>query len=178
MNRFKHAFMLFLIITSIPSDLYAWEGLVVGVPEGDIITILKNDQQITIRLAAIDCPEMDMPYGPRARTFTARLVADKKVRVWPVASDSKGRVMAFVFSEKKNLNKELLSAGLAWHHKTYARDPELAKLAFKARSKKIGLWSQPNPIPPWEHKKKKDAKSRKINFGMGGGFCQGTQKNR
>ena len=98
MKRFKHVFVLSLIIISIPSFLYAWEGLVVGVPEGDIITVLKNDQQITVRLADVDCPEMGMPYGPRAKAFTTRLVAGTKVTVWPVASDLKGMTMAFVFS--------------------------------------------------------------------------------
>ena len=86
--------------------------------------------------------------------------------------------MAFVFSGKINLNKELLSAGLAWQFKKYSRDPELAKLEFQARSKKVGLWSQPNPTPPWEYKRKTGSKAKKIDLGMGADFCQGTQKNR
>jgi micrococcal nuclease len=47
----------------------------------------------------------------------------------------------------------VLSIGMilfAWHYKQYSRDPELAKLEFQARSAKIGLWSEPNPVAPWE----------------------------
>ena len=53
------------------------------------------------------------------------------------------------------LDKELLSAGLAWHYKQYSRDPEMAKLEFQARSAKRGLWAEPNPVPPWEWRKRK-----------------------
>jgi len=51
------------------------------------------------------------------------------------------------------LNKALIQAGLAWHFKQYSRDPELAKLEFKARAKKAGLWSEADPMPPWQWRK-------------------------
>lgn len=54
------------------------------------------------------------------------------------------------------VNKQLLSLGMAWHYKQYNKDQELARLETEAREKKIGLWSQPNPTPPWDfrHNKK------------------------
>ena len=66
-----------------------------------------------------------------------------------------GRIVGFVFVGDKNLNKELLSAGLAWHYKQYSRDPELAKLEFEARSAKRGLWAESDPMPPWEWRRMK-----------------------
>jgi len=60
-----------------------------------------------------------------------------------------------VFVGSIDLNKELLKAGLAWHYKQYSRNPELAKLEFEARSKKLGLWVEPNSVAPWEWRKKK-----------------------
>jgi len=63
--------------------------------------------------------------------------------------------MAFALSENKNLNKGLLWAGLAWHHKKYSRDPELAKLEFRACSKKGVSGLKPTRCPPGNTKRKK-----------------------
>jgi len=110
-------------------------------------------------LAAIDTPEKGQPYGQAAKKFTANLVAGKIVKVWPTDTDRYGRTIAFVFVGSTDLNKELLKAGLAWHYKQYSRDPELAKLEFEARVKKVGLWKEPDQVAPWEWKKNKRNKS-------------------
>ena len=88
------------------------------------------------------------------------------------------RVEAFVFVGGTNQKKELLKAGLAWHYKKYSRDPELAKLEFEARSKKIGLWKEPDHVAPWERRRNKRSKPKKVSFEFSGGFCTGNQKNR
>jgi len=148
------AIFLLSCLLLLPSLLYACDGKVVSVTDGDTIKVLKDGKQVKIRLAAIDCPEKGQPYGNAAKKFTANMVAGKVVKIWPTDTDRYGRIVAFIFVGNKNLNKELLSAGLAWHYKKYSRDPELAKLEFDARSKKIGLWSEPDPVAPWEWRRK------------------------
>ena len=110
-------------------------------------------------MASIDCYEKGQPYNQIARKFTAGLVAGKVVKIWPTDTDQYGRTIAFVFVGSTDLNKELLKAGLAWHYKKYSRDPELAKLEFEARSKRVGLWKEQNQIAPWEWRKQKRNKS-------------------
>jgi micrococcal nuclease len=44
---------------------------------------------------------------------------------------------------------------MAWHY-IYNNEPELAKLEKEARTAKIDLWSQPNPIEPWNFRKLKN----------------------
>jgi len=151
-----------IILILIPSFLYAasWEGKVVGISDGDTIKVLKDGKQVKIRLAAIDCPVKSQHYGQKAKQFTADMVAGKIVKIWQTDTDRYGRIVGFVFFGDKNLDKELLSAGMAWHYKQYSRDPELAKLEFKARSARIGLWSERDPIPPWEWRKMKKNKKR------------------
>jgi len=91
------------------------------------------------------------------------MVAGKIVKVWETDTDRYGRIVGFVFVGDKNLNKELLSAGLAWHYKQYSRDPALAKLEFEARSQKRGLWAEPDPVAPWEwRRQKRSGKSSKV----------------
>jgi endonuclease YncB( thermonuclease family) len=150
MSRLKYTLILSLVIMSTPALLLAWEGKVVSVTDGDTIVVLKEGTQVTIGLASIDCPEKGQPYSQAAKKFTADIVAGKVVKVWPTATDPDGKIVAFVFVGDVDLNKELLKAGLAWHYKQYSRDPELAKLEFEARARKLGLWSEPNPTPPWE----------------------------
>jgi len=53
------------------------------------------------------------------------------------------------------LNKELLRAGLAWHYKRYSSDRDIAILEEEARAKGIGLWSEPQHVPPWEWRRVK-----------------------
>jgi micrococcal nuclease len=153
--RNKTATLIIVLILFIPSFLYAFEGKVVGVSDGDTIKVLKDGKQVKIRLAAIDCPEKGQPYGQKAKQFTPDLVAGKVVKVWETDTDRYGRIVGFVFVGDKNLNKELLKAGLAWHYKQYSRDPEMAKLEFQARSAKRGLWAEPDPVPPWEWRRQK-----------------------
>jgi len=52
--------------------------------------------------------------------------------------------------------REVGRAGLAWRYRKYAPDiGTLAQLEAEARDAKRGLWSQPNPVPPWEWRKTK-----------------------
>jgi len=150
--------ILILWFFILPSLLYAFEGKVVGISDGDTIKAIKNGRMVKIRLAAIDCPEKGQPYGQKAKRFTSDLVAGKVVVVREIGTDKYGRIIGFVIIGDKNLNKKLLSAGLAWHYKRYSHDPELAKIESEARSSKIGLWSEPNPIPPWQWRRQKRSK--------------------
>lgn len=66
-------------------------------------------------------------------------------------SDRYGRILAeVILPNGQNLNKELVKHGLAWHFKKYSNDDEYAQLENEARMNKVGLWSEPNPIEPWE----------------------------
>ena len=159
LNTFYHWALQLIVILLLfsPSLLYAdaWEGKVVGVSDGDTIKVLKDGKHVKIRLAAIDCPEKGQPFGKKARWFTSSMVAGKVVEVWETDTDRYGRTVAFVFVSGVDLNKELLKAGLAWHYKKYSKDPELTKLEIQARAAKIGLWSEPDPVPPWEWRRQK-----------------------
>ena len=54
---------------------------------------------------------------------------------------------------------EQIRAGLAWHYKEYAREQPPAErwryalTELEARSRRSGLWREPDPIPPWSYRK-------------------------
>ena len=55
-----------------------------------------------------------------------------------------------------NANEALLSEGMAWVYTQYAKKfPHYKDLESAARSERIGLWTDANPIPPWEFRRNK-----------------------
>jgi hypothetical protein len=41
---------------------------------------------------------------------------------------------------------------MAWIYRQYNRDKSLLALEQEAKNNKRGLWSEPNPVPPWEYR--------------------------
>ncbi|MBX9771582.1 MAG: thermonuclease family protein [Candidatus Obscuribacterales bacterium] len=145
------------VILLLPVAAQELTGRVVGVSDGDTITILSNRQLIRIRLAGIDCPEKHQAFGQKAKQFTSALVYDKVVTVNGHGRDRYGRTIADVLLEDgRSLNQELIGAGYAWWYRQYAPgNTELGLSEGRARENKQGLWVEPNPIPPWEFRHRK-----------------------
>ena len=144
--------LLFLLLLSASTS---FTGKVVKITDGDtIVVLIEGNQQVKIRLEGIDCPESNQDFGNRAKQTVSDLCFRKNVVIQKSGEDRYGRTLGFVFVGDVNVNKELLRLGLAWHYKQYNKDEEFAKLEQEARKKKIGLWSQPNPVAPWDFRRK------------------------
>lgn len=132
-----------------------FDGKVVGVTDGDTITVLLQDNTtVKIRLEGIDCPETKQDFGQKAKQATSELCFGKAVRVVKSGEDRYGRTLGFVFVDGVCVNEELLKKGMAWHYKKYNQNEKLAKLEEEARREKAGLWSQPDTIAPWDFRKR------------------------
>jgi len=145
---------ILLMLLSLALNLYAeeWNGVVVGVTDGDTITVLKSDnEQIKIRLAEIDCPENGQDFSRVAKRFVSDLCFGKEIEVKPTGIDKYGRTVAhIVLPDGTDLSEELLKAGLAWHYKKYSTNRHLGDFEIEARRKKLGVWSMANPTAPWD----------------------------
>ncbi len=128
-------------------------GKVVSIADGDTFTMLVNNERIRIRLHGIDCPEKNQDFFNVAKEFLSNYVFDKIVTVKEMDTDRYGRTIGMVVVDSVNVNEKLLEAGLAWHYTQYDKNPAWAKLEREAKNKKLGLWSLPNPIPPWDYRK-------------------------
>jgi endonuclease YncB( thermonuclease family) len=152
--RIRHRFpVVWLLIVWVPAALgQGFSGKVIGVSDGDTITVLKDWTPVKIRCFGIDCPESAQDFGSRARSRTSSLAFGQVVTVEPRAIDRYGRTVAgVILPDGRSLNQELVRQGLAWWYRRYApHDERLAQLEAEARAAKRGLWSQPNPMPPWE----------------------------
>jgi endonuclease YncB( thermonuclease family) len=141
----------------LPPQRADMKGKVVGVSDGDTITVLTDDKtQHKVRLAHIDCPERGQPFGNKAKQFTSDFCFGQMVRVAHGGKkDRNGRYIGVVYNSRgDNLNKELVAAGLAWHFVRYSDDQSYSGLEAQARKAKRGLWVESNAIAPWVWRKR------------------------
>ena len=140
--------------TAVPPTLPSiyFTGKVVGVSDGDTITVLHNGRGEKIRLHGIDCPEKRQAFGNRAKQATSTLAFGKTVSLKTYGTDKYGRTIAdVVLPDGKNVNQELVREGMCWWYRKFAPgDTTLERSEAEARNAKRGLWVEPNPVPPWE----------------------------
>ncbi len=53
------------------ADSITFKGLVVGIEDGDTLTVLRNKARFSVEVAGADAPELDQPYGKEARRMVA-----------------------------------------------------------------------------------------------------------
>ena len=130
-------------------------GKIISVKDGDSLELLDADNNIhQIRLAHVDCPENKQDFGKRSKIFTANFCFGKEVTVLPTDTDRYGRTVGVVFVGREELNLAIIKAGMGWHFKKYSKDDDYDRAEKWARTKKVGLWSQPNPVAPWDYRKR------------------------
>lgn len=159
--------MLFVVLLLVFAALRQWHSdwferqVTPAIPPGvyrvaravDGDTLLLADPQERVRLIGADTPETVKPnwpvepWGREASRFTKKFVAGGEVRLEFDGSprDKYGRVLAYVWVERRMLNEELLRAGLARAELEY-RYSDAMKARFRraeaeARAARRGIWS-------------------------------------
>jgi endonuclease YncB( thermonuclease family) len=155
-------FVLALWLAFLAPDRTAQAGefrsRVIGVRDGDTITVLHEGRPEVIRLGGIDAPEKRQPFGQRAKQFAADLAFGRTVTVHPRDRDRYGRTVAeVILPDGRSLNRELVRVGYAWWFRRYSTDPRLAALEAEARAARLGLWADPRPVPPWQWRRQPKA---------------------
>lgn len=144
--------VLLLILLPLPSLAADYPSRVVGVTDGDTLTVLRGGHdRVKIRLAGIDAPETGQDFGSRAKQAASGLAFGRDVTIREVDHDRYGRTVAeVILPDGRSLGSELVAEGMAWQYRAYSHDATLAQAEAAARAANLGLWSQPNPIPPWD----------------------------
>ncbi|MGQ9723937.1 MAG: thermonuclease family protein [Tepidimonas sp.] len=142
---------------------------VVSVHDGDTLRVRDSDGRgRTVRLATIDAPELGQPFGPQARDAVRQRVVGRTVMLEPRGADRYGRTLAVLWlpgeaQPREDLALWAVEQGLAWHYTAHAREQPLterwryAVAETLARSSGRGLWSQPDPQPPWVWRRERRA---------------------
>ena len=132
---------------------------VLKVIDGDSLLVLKDGKEIEIRLKGIDAPEIGQAYGERAKQYVENVLNFKKeIRLELFDEYSYDRQIGKVyyhgfFGTERDLSEVLLSVGLAWHYIKYSNNLDYAEHEYYAKNQKKGVWSEPNPLAPWNFRK-------------------------
>lgn len=133
----------------------AYQARVIGITDGDSITVLHEGKQVKLRLHGIDCPELHQDFGRAAKKFTSDQAFGKVADIEALGKDRYYRTVALVTIEGSSLNESLLKNGLAWVYPKYYKEGDWYQLEEQAQKSKLGLWSDPRPTPPWDFRKDK-----------------------
>jgi endonuclease YncB( thermonuclease family) len=127
-------------------------GRVTKVNDGDSIEVHLDSGPARVRLAAVDTPEYDQPYGAQSSAaMKALLPLGSTVELEVINQDQFRRLVAVVWllsdGKRVNINETLLRQGHAWALRRYMREPRFCDLEAEARDQKLGLWAQ--PVSEW-----------------------------
>ena len=154
-----------MLAVCIPCNAQDIQGRIVGVTDGDTVTLLTADNvQYKIRLAGIDAPEKKQDYGMASKAALSDCAYDRLARIEGNKKDRYGRLVGKVYVGSTDCNLRQIQLGLAWHYKKYQNEQEVedrstyAQEEYVAQSSKKGLWSNNESMPPWDYRKLKKAK--------------------
>jgi len=152
---------IFILFLSNIVNAKTIEGLVVGVADGDTITVMDQQKNTyKIRLQGIDAPEKKQAFGEKSKQSLHDLVHGKQVRIEYDKEDKYGRIVGKITLDDLDICLQQLVLGMAWHYKKYQNEQSVADRVFyndaelKSKSLKLGLWADETPTPPWEFRKK------------------------
>ena len=182
----SHCFY-FISISSPSAEIL--HGMVVKVADGDTVTIV-DDKGFShrVRLAGIDAPEKNQPYGEESTKNLGWLVYNKRVNIEYFKYDRYGRIVGKVRINPKDdkfcllidcirkldVGLEQVKVGMAWHYKRYENEQTIESRSFfssaerKARKSQIGLWKDETPIPPWKWRRDSRLRALKKAFEVKG----------
>ena len=130
-------------------------GRIRRVVDGDSIEAdVSGFGRLSIRLANVDAPEHDQPWGRESREALARLVRGGRPEFRLLYRDHYARVVGLVSVNDIVVNEQLVRDGHAWAYDQYL--PEWLRARYNgfertARNSGAGLWGgQAKPIPPWK----------------------------
>lgn len=130
-----------------------FSGRVIGIADGDTLTVLVDTTPHKIRLAEIDAPEKKQAFGERAKQSLAGLCFEQQAVVSPRVTDRYGRTVARVRCQGMDASLHQVQQGLAWAYTAYLTDPDIAMAEQLARDSGLGLWVEPGRIAPWLYRK-------------------------
>lgn len=145
-----------LAVAAIPAHAQALSGRVVGVADGDTLTVLDaNRAQHKIRLSDIDAPEKAQAFGQRSKQSLSDLCFGKSAEVRIRDTDRYGRSIGRVTCQGVDANAIQVKRGMAWVYDAYVSDKRLYALQAQAKQQHLGLWADPSPVQPWAYRKAK-----------------------
>jgi micrococcal nuclease len=147
----------------VPAQAQTFEALVLSIGDGDTIRVVqRNTKTLTVRLACIDAPEMKQtPFGQQAKNRLQQLIPlGSKIILRGIETDKYNRLVAEIYvNNNRSINTNLVQEGQAVVYRQYLKgcSPQLQQSLLNAeasaKGQRLGLWSQANPVMPWDFRR-------------------------
>lgn len=146
--RWLFLLAIFCFATAVAETI---SGKVVSVIDGDTLTVVDEaKKRFRVRLAGIDAPEAKQAFGVQSARALAQLCHGKAAKVeWKEKSGALH--VGQVTCDEKDAGAEQVRRGMAWvSPKQTMPGSALYELEAVGRLRKVGLWADESPVPPWE----------------------------
>ena len=151
----RNVIFLVILLLAIVTTAHAGQYKVTRVYDGDTVKAEGHDIEIKISLMAIDAPETSkkkgeagQPYAQVAKKHLTKLILGKTVEVKGYGLDQYNRVLGEIFLDGKNINLEIVRAGLAEVYRGKMRKDfdvvPYTQAEQIARMSQQGIWSVGN----------------------------------
>jgi micrococcal nuclease len=145
-------FLAIVLALALVSPAYSHE--VIGIADGDTLTLLADKQPLKIRLANNDAPEKAHAFSQRSRQSSSDLCWEKDAQYRVQDIDRYGRTVAVVACGGVEVDRAQVERGMAWVYERYNKDRQLSALQAQAQKVGRGLWVDgERAIPPWEFRR-------------------------
>ena len=164
--KFTCGLLVSLLFVFVDAKAEVLIGTVVGIIDGDTITVLDADKtEHKVRLMGIDAPEKSQDFGNQSKQALSNYIYQKEISVEFKKLDKYKRIVGKVTLDGKDICLKMIVDGIAWHYPEYEKeqsktDRDLYREAeATAKEMKIGLWAAKQPVSPWIFRNKLTPKS-------------------
>jgi endonuclease YncB( thermonuclease family) len=171
----RYAILAMILILSLTTSVFAQDftGKVLSVKDSDNISVMNSSgSAVTVRLYCIACPAQGQKYYQDAVTYLQKLLSGNSVDVEVKWQDYDNKQVSKLTLNGNDVGSQIAGAGLAWYDSKVYQDGQVAAAVAQAQSKKLAIWSQPNPVAPWDYL----ANKRNIRPNTSGGITNDTDK--
>lgn len=123
---------------------------IIKVIDGDgFVAMNATNERIGVRIAGIDAPELQQPYGLAARDHLQQMLDQGEAMLRCFKQDHYRRHVCEVAVGEHDLGLEQIKAGYAWWYRQYRKELTPATNArysaaeSEARAERRGLWQAP-----------------------------------
>jgi endonuclease YncB( thermonuclease family) len=114
-------------------------------------------ERIRVRLYGIDAPERNQSGGGDSTALLKDLIDHKQVEVRVLDIDRYSRQVGLIYLDGKSVNLAMVAQGQAWVYDSYCKQKDVCQgfrqAQDEARKARLGLWADPDPTAPWDHRR-------------------------
>lgn len=148
----KSFLMTCFLAVQMPLAFANWQGVVEQVVTGDTYRVNYQGGLYDVRLYGVAAPKGNQSYGLSARLAASKVILGRSVDIERIYADGNTDVAIVYIHDQYSVQSYLTGSGLAWVNGRQCTLDVCSKwqtMQDQSRDAQRGLWSEANPVPPW-----------------------------